>query len=412
MKKKGFTLVELLAVIVILAIIALIATPMILNVIDNAKKGAAEASANGYTDALEKGILEQELKGNILEKTAVYNVTDLSFVNIKGDKPTEGWVSLNKGIVTDYSLKIGEYVINYDETNKKIITTKNGTLDEKPSEPIIPSTPSEPTTPEVTYTCKRATTLHTEECPQDSTELVCVESGYTTNGTKGTTTITYGNEEVTVGTLKSGDAFDCDVNGDEDYDENTERFYYVTDLDDDTAVLIYYSNVSGGNPNNQTAYAYNANNVNNMGPVTGLEQLPTTTQWSNVSLKNTSRSITNELGGTTSNNGNLSLPTEFDYSNYAARLLTAQEVNDACEITVGSSTPKELDVCNYLMENTRYSTDSLKNGYWLETPQSYTSYRAWRVFAAYSYVTAYDANFTGSIGIRPVIEVPKTKIQY
>ena len=48
MNKKGFTLVELLAVIVILAIIALIATPLILNVIDNAKKGAAEASANGY----------------------------------------------------------------------------------------------------------------------------------------------------------------------------------------------------------------------------------------------------------------------------------------------------------------------------------------------------------------------------
>ena len=39
MKKKGFTLVELLAVIVILAIIALITTPLILNVIENAKKG-------------------------------------------------------------------------------------------------------------------------------------------------------------------------------------------------------------------------------------------------------------------------------------------------------------------------------------------------------------------------------------
>ena len=34
MKKKGFTLVELLAVIVILAIIAVIATPIILGVIE------------------------------------------------------------------------------------------------------------------------------------------------------------------------------------------------------------------------------------------------------------------------------------------------------------------------------------------------------------------------------------------
>ena len=39
MNKKGFTLVELLAVIVILAVIALIATPIVLNLIKTAKKG-------------------------------------------------------------------------------------------------------------------------------------------------------------------------------------------------------------------------------------------------------------------------------------------------------------------------------------------------------------------------------------
>ena len=38
--KKGFTLIELLAIIVILAIIAVITTPIILNIIENAKKGA------------------------------------------------------------------------------------------------------------------------------------------------------------------------------------------------------------------------------------------------------------------------------------------------------------------------------------------------------------------------------------
>lgn len=40
MKNRGFTLLELLAVIVILAIIALIATPLILNVIEKSKEGA------------------------------------------------------------------------------------------------------------------------------------------------------------------------------------------------------------------------------------------------------------------------------------------------------------------------------------------------------------------------------------
>ena len=45
-KNKGFTLVELLALIVILALIALIATPIILNVINDAKKQAAKDSFN------------------------------------------------------------------------------------------------------------------------------------------------------------------------------------------------------------------------------------------------------------------------------------------------------------------------------------------------------------------------------
>lgn len=48
-KNKGFTIVELLAVIVILAVIALITTPMILNVIKNAKKGALKDSVYGLT---------------------------------------------------------------------------------------------------------------------------------------------------------------------------------------------------------------------------------------------------------------------------------------------------------------------------------------------------------------------------
>ena len=56
-KNKGFTLVELLAVIVILAIIALIATPIILNIIKDAKRSAAKDSAYGYIDAVEKYIV-------------------------------------------------------------------------------------------------------------------------------------------------------------------------------------------------------------------------------------------------------------------------------------------------------------------------------------------------------------------
>ncbi len=50
---KGFTLIELLAVIVILAIILLIAMPIVLNVINDAKKGAFESSAMGLIKTAE-----------------------------------------------------------------------------------------------------------------------------------------------------------------------------------------------------------------------------------------------------------------------------------------------------------------------------------------------------------------------
>lgn len=53
MNKKGFTLVELLAVIVILAIIALIATSIVINVINQAQEGADARSVEAYAKAIE-----------------------------------------------------------------------------------------------------------------------------------------------------------------------------------------------------------------------------------------------------------------------------------------------------------------------------------------------------------------------
>ena len=63
MKKKGFTLVELLAVIVILAIIALIAIQLIGNVIEKAKIGALENSVNGLVESANMYYANQSIKG-------------------------------------------------------------------------------------------------------------------------------------------------------------------------------------------------------------------------------------------------------------------------------------------------------------------------------------------------------------
>ena len=259
--------------------------------------------------------------------------------------------------------------------------------------------------------CKRATTLHTETCSQTSTSSYCGRDGYTASGSMKTTTITYGNLG-TKGVLTSGDAFDCDVNGDGVYDSKKERFYYVSDMtngvtkDSKTAVLIYYNNVSGGLPSNSTSYAYDVNSdAYKNGPITALAQLPTTSQWKNVSLINTTRNITDE--------NNTVRKSAFSYEGYAARLLTAQEVSSGCGFTVGNSTPGELSSkCKYLMENTNYSSSSLKTyGVWLESPCEYASYGAWRVYVSYGEV-GIDLDVTNGNGVRPAIEVLKSNISY
>ena len=263
--------------------------------------------------------------------------------------------------------------------------------------------------------CKRATTatLHTEKCeqPEDST-YYCSGAGYTSSGKYKTTTITYGNEKITPNELKSGDAFDCDVNGDGTYDNKTERFYYVTDMNDSIAVLIYYNNVSNGKPSNSTTYTYDSSGENWHGPVTAIEQLPTTSQWSNVSLKNNVRAILNENGGNTTTGE--TLPSNFSYSGKAARLLTIQEVRKA---TGNKDIPAlqvgELDNFNYLLENTKYSNDSIGNyGYWLENPHSGYSGLAWRVSGNGRNVSNNAVSYAGGTGVRPVIEVPKSNIEY
>ena len=46
--KKGFTLIELIAVLVILAILALIVTPIVLNIVSKAKASANKRSVDAY----------------------------------------------------------------------------------------------------------------------------------------------------------------------------------------------------------------------------------------------------------------------------------------------------------------------------------------------------------------------------
>ncbi len=64
-KKNGFTLIELLAIIVILAIIAVITVPIILNIIETAREGAAKNSVTGYGKAVELAFTEYQYQSEL-----------------------------------------------------------------------------------------------------------------------------------------------------------------------------------------------------------------------------------------------------------------------------------------------------------------------------------------------------------
>lgn len=125
MKKKGFTLMELLGVIVVLAVISVVAIPLVLNYIEDAKKDSAKTSAYSYVKGLNTAITNYELKNKGESYgTGIFSISELETrlgTNFKGDKPTEGKVCIGSDeIVTAASLKIRGYVINYDGTKVKL----------------------------------------------------------------------------------------------------------------------------------------------------------------------------------------------------------------------------------------------------------------------------------------------------
>ncbi|MBR2587963.1 MAG: prepilin-type N-terminal cleavage/methylation domain-containing protein [Bacilli bacterium] len=109
---KGFTLVELLAVIVILAIIALITIPAILNVINDARIKGAQDKAWGTIDAVRLAYTQEQGmgKGKVTQVDGTYDIcfggstgckgaekVGDTAVRFSGDKPTAGKVIINVG---------------------------------------------------------------------------------------------------------------------------------------------------------------------------------------------------------------------------------------------------------------------------------------------------------------------------
>ena len=146
---KGFTLVELLAVIVILAIIALITAPAILNVINDARVKGAEDKAWGTIDAVRMAFTQEQglgtgtvngtsgfyticwtgTAGTSTDKGSCNAIKKVGSTDVKmsGEAPIDGKVDINlsDGSIPCTGLKYqanGKYTCNTDDGNTMTCT--------------------------------------------------------------------------------------------------------------------------------------------------------------------------------------------------------------------------------------------------------------------------------------------------
>ncbi len=109
--QKGFTLVELLAVIVILGIIAMIAVPAIGNIIDGTREDSRDASILMIRDAAQTYLIENDAPTD-------FDVADLQsngFLRTIPKDPTNNDALINGAIVVDTNgnvSKIDRYFIS------------------------------------------------------------------------------------------------------------------------------------------------------------------------------------------------------------------------------------------------------------------------------------------------------------
>ena len=167
--------------------------------------------------------------------------------------------------------------------------------------------------------CKKASTgtLHSETC--DSTgSCASTDGGYSANDTIYYGTIPGVNSPVV------GDAYDCDVNDDDIWDPQTERFYFVrsygTAYPTENSVLVHYTSFdeNGQMDSSSSRHSYVYGDASNY--------LPTSSTWDNPALI--------EM------NGNVT------------RFITREDLTEACGSVTGGN---KFSSCRFYLENSKYS---------------------------------------------------------
>ena len=113
MNKKAFTLVELLAIILILGIVAVIAIPVTSKILKEAKKSSSLVSANNYLNATYTLLAKNDLY-NIATIDGSYDPASFIMDNLKGTLPSTGTVVIELGQIKSINLCINNFSFSYN----------------------------------------------------------------------------------------------------------------------------------------------------------------------------------------------------------------------------------------------------------------------------------------------------------
>lgn len=201
--KKGFTLVELLAVIIILALIMVLVTPAVLSILNNSKKQAFYMYAQSLeSKALSKFLSDESKEVNEETKCFLYDIKEDFDMKNTGDY--DGWVRVNKVPATegtnDNDPNAGDRVV------KKQITNTSGF---KYVRYCITSGSS--CTPNKTYTFKEGVTDVTVSKVVPYNYRLCVNYQYVPKGAKELTTVNAGCVDSSVSGTAINNTYDYKV---------------------------------------------------------------------------------------------------------------------------------------------------------------------------------------------------------
>lgn len=135
--KKGFTLIEIIVVVVILAVLMAVSVPAVLSYINEADDAKYIAQASGAFTSMQAELVERVSTGNMLDhddvlaaEAAVWDLLENTKPQVREILPYVGTTPFNEVIGSGATVNdITSYKITFVDSNKVATVTPNGSIE-------------------------------------------------------------------------------------------------------------------------------------------------------------------------------------------------------------------------------------------------------------------------------------------